>query len=63
MLFFHASTSLDRFDFSVHHVPGKDLHTTDALSFQSNPDITRGAPLADLAELYMKKCVAHLAAS
>ena len=53
---------LDRFDYSIGHVPGKHLYTADTLS--RAPLNTQGTTaLEELAELAMDACVANLPAS
>ena len=53
---------LSRFDYSVQHVPGKELYTADTLSRSPLP-MTGYKVLADLAEAAMDATVAHLPAS
>ena len=53
---------LSRFDYSVQHVPGKELYTADTLSRSPLP-MTGYKVLADLAEAAMDATVTHLPAS
>ena len=56
---------LDCFDYVIHHVPGKELHTADTLSRAPVPDSTSEDSIAfeELAELCMMDVIAHLPAS
>ena len=55
---------LTRFDYSIQHVAGKDLHTADTLSRAPSSSSDEGdTTLEELAELAMEECVAYLPAS
>ena len=54
---------LDRFDYSIEHVPGKNLHTADTLSRAPSASTKSDSTLEELAELHMEACIAHLPAS
>ena len=54
---------LDRFDYSIKHVPGKNLHTADTLSRAPSASNKSDSTLEELAELLMATCIAHLPAS
>ena len=53
---------LDRFDYSIEHVPGKLLYTADTLS-RAPVSSSEDSTLEELAELAMDASVAHLPAS
>ena len=53
---------MDRFTYSICHVPGKDLHTADALSRAPLETTTDDKTLEELAELNMVTHVKHLPA-
>ena len=53
----------DRFTYSIHHVPGKDLHTADTLSRVPLPTSTSSKDQEELAELLMAVHISHLPAS
>ena len=55
---------LARFDYSIQHVAGKDLHTADTLSRAPSSSSDKGdTTLEELAELAMEECIAYLPAS
>ena len=54
---------LERFDYSIEHVPGKNLHTADTLSRAPSASTKSDSTLEELAELHMEACIAHLPAS
>ena len=53
---------LDRFDYSIEHVPGKLLYTADTLS-RAPVSSSEDSTLEELAELAMDATIAHLPAS
>ena len=53
---------LARYDYSIEHVPGKELYTADTLS-RAPCSPVNDSSLGELAELATKACVAHLPAS
>ena len=53
---------LDRFHFSIQHIPGKHMYTSDTLSRAPLPN-QDGSTLAELAELAMDTCISNLPAS
>ncbi len=54
---------LDRFDYTIQHVPGKDLHTADALSRAPSASTEHDTNLQELAEMLMVAHIAQLPAS
>ena len=54
---------LNRFDYSISHVPEKYLYTADTLSRAPIPATEEDASLQDEAESLMEMCVDHLPAS
>ena len=54
---------MDRFTYSIHHVPGKDLNTADTLSRAPLPSTVHNTDQEELAELLMATHVSHLPAS
>ena len=54
---------LDRFDFTIKHVPGKQLYTADTLSRAPLTSQDNSSDLEELAELAAAATVAHLPAS
>ena len=56
---------LDRFDYDIRHVAGKELYTADTLSRAPMPDNSSSdsANLQELAELCMTTAISHLPAS
>ena len=53
---------LDRFDFCLQHIPGKEMYTADTLSRSPLPK-KGDSTLEELAELAMDACIFHLPAS
>ena len=53
---------LDRFDYTMHHVPGKQLYTADTLSHAPLPSTNHDTNLGEVAELLMETHIAHLPA-
>ena len=53
---------LDRFTYLIHHVPGKDLHTADALSRAPLTSTSNDDVLEELAELLVAANINHLPA-
>ncbi len=54
---------LDRFDYTIEHVPGKNLYTADTLSRAPSSSTQNDSTLEELAELLMDACIAHLPTS
>ena len=54
---------LDQFDYTISHVPGKQLYTADTLSRAPVPSVKHDTELEELAELLMETHIAHLPAS
>lgn len=54
---------LDRFDYTIRHVPGKQLYIADTLSRAPLASVDHNTALEELAELIMETHVAHLPAS
>lgn len=54
---------LDRFTYSIHHVPGKHLHIADALSCAPSTSTGHDANLEELAELLLETSIDQLPAS
>ena len=54
---------MDRFTYSIHYVPGKDLHMADTLSRAPLPTSTSSKDQEELAELLMAAHISHLPAS
>lgn len=56
---------LDRFSYSIKHVPGKELYTADTLSQTpvSKPTAESDATLEELADIFMLETISHLPAS
>ena len=54
---------LNRFDYSISHVPGKYMYTADTLSQAPIPATPGDTDLQDAAESLMEMCVNHLPAS
>ena len=54
---------LNRFNYSISHVPGKYLYTADTLSRAPIPATSEETDLQDVAESLMEMCVNHLPAS
>ena len=54
---------MDRFTYTILHVPGRDLHTADTLSHAPLPTTAHDDVLEELAELLMETHIAQLPAS
>ena len=55
-----SCAQLTQFDYTIQHVPGKLLHTADALSGAPGPNTKADQQLEEEAECIMEVCVKHL---